>query len=247
MITSCSDVSPTEYLAKLPFITLTLSANALIAPLPEPEFNYLSDRLERVFLYKGQVLFEPGEVAQHVYFPVGAIISMQHVMSDGRTTETHFFGATCMVGATAVEQPSYYRAVVRSAGWAFRLATPLLLEAFKCCPSFQQRSTRAIDKKMAQMAVGLNCLRRHDPPKQLVRWLLRTYDRLLEPVIRMTPSEIANTMGLSLESISTSLKVLEAVGALVCLDEGVGLLDRKKLEERVCECYQVDIRQRQKR
>lgn len=48
--------------------------NALLAELPESEYQRMTAHMELVALEKGRNLFAKGQVPSHVYYPVGALI-----------------------------------------------------------------------------------------------------------------------------------------------------------------------------
>ena len=221
------------------------SSNALLADLPEQEYTLLTAHMKLVSLHKGQTLFEADEVPEFVYYPVGAIVSMLRDLDGGQVVESHIMGATCMVGIGTLGQPSFYRATVRTAGLAYKLRASDLIRAREHCPVYVKRSLQSMNKVMGQMSAGLACAAHHPVSKQLIRWLLRTYDRLLEPSIPMTHQEIADLLGFQRVTITKTLAELSEFGAFATRRGEIVLLDRKKLEEQVCECYQVDIRHRQ--
>ena len=71
------------------------------------------------------------------------------------------------------------RAVVQSAGWAFRLKSQLLKNEFNRSGILMHlllRYTQALITQMSQTAV---CNRHHSLDQQLCRWLLLSLDRLL--------------------------------------------------------------------
>jgi len=71
------------------------------------------------------------------------------------------------------------------------------------------------------------CSRHHSADQQLCRWLLLSYDRLWSNDLAMTQELIANMLGVRRDG-------------LVDYHRGhITVLDRAKLEERVCECYAV--------
>ena len=221
------------------------SSNALLADLPKQEYTQLTTHMKLVSLHKGQTLFEADEVPEFVYYPVGAIVSMLRDLDGGQVVESHIMGATCMVGIGTLGQPSFYRATVRTAGLAYKLRASDLVRAREHCPVYVKRSLQSMNGVMGQMSAGLGCSIRHPVSKQLIRWLLRTYDRLLEPSIPMTHQEIAELLGFQRVTITKTLSGLSECGAIATRRGEIVLLDRQKLEEQVCECYQVDIRHRQ--
>jgi hypothetical protein len=78
----------------------------------------------------GKVLYEAGGTLSHVYFPTTAIVSLLYVMHDGASAEIAVVGNEGVVGVSLFmggeSTPS--RALVQSAGGAFRLTAPLMKE-----------------------------------------------------------------------------------------------------------------------
>jgi len=54
--------------------------NRLLAALPQAELQRWQPQLEPVEMPLGQVLYEPGRVLSHVYFPTIAIVSLLYVL-----------------------------------------------------------------------------------------------------------------------------------------------------------------------
>src|SRR5208337_4604672 len=106
--------------------------NRLLASLPQREFDRLSTHLELVPLLLGQVLYEPGDQLQHVYFPTTAIVSLHYVMESGASAEIAGVGNEGVVGISLFTggdtTPS--SAVVQTAGHAFRLPGLVVKEEF---------------------------------------------------------------------------------------------------------------------
>ena len=50
--------------------------NTLLDGLPQAEYERLTSRMDLVSLVRGRDLFLAGEVPPHVYYPVGALVSM---------------------------------------------------------------------------------------------------------------------------------------------------------------------------
>src|SRR5688500_7630140 len=57
--------------------------NHLLAALSAPERERLLPHLELVELPLGKVLYEPGTLLYHVYFPTDSIVSLLYVLEDG--------------------------------------------------------------------------------------------------------------------------------------------------------------------
>jgi CRP-like cAMP-binding protein len=98
------------------------------------------------------------------------------------------------------------------------------------------RYTQALITQMAQTAV---CNRHHTVEQQLCRWLLLSLDRLPCNELTMTQELIANMLGVRREGVTEAAGKLQAAGMIQYSRGKITVLDRPKLEARVCECYAV--------
>jgi len=211
--------------------------NALLNSLPEPELQAMSRHLELVSLEKGQTLFCTGEIPRHVYYPVGAIVSMMNDADDGLMTETFMLGNACMVGAGTLGQPSFYRASVRSSGLAYRMPVMALEGLRTQCPVYAQASMAAINRMIMQLSQTVVCSKRHPIDQQLIRWMLMTLDRGTGLRIEVTHQELSQILGFRRESVTLQLNKM-AIQQDIAIHRGmIEVVNRSALEMRACECY----------
>ncbi|WFM70675.1 Crp/Fnr family transcriptional regulator [Halomonas sp. CKK8] len=215
--------------------------NHLLAALPRDEYQRLAPHLERVELILGESLVESGKVMRHVYFPVDCIVSLLCVMEDGDSTEIAVVGAEGIVGISLFMggETTPSRAIVQSAGSAYRLKGQLIKDEFDRASTLQYlllRYTQALITQMAQTAV---CNRHHSLDQQLCRWLLLSLDRLPTNELVMTQELIANMLGVRREGVTESAGKLQRAGLISYHRGHISILDRPGLEVRVCECYAV--------
>lgn len=221
--------------------TEDLRKNALLGLLKEEDLITLLPHLEKVTLTLGQSLSESGMQMSHVYFPLDAIVSLLCVMEDGASTEIAVVGYEGIVGVSLFMggETTPSRAIVQSAGTAYRLKGQLLKNEFYRAGPMQRlllRYTQALLTQMAQTAV---CNRHHSLDKQLCRWLLLSLDRLHSNELVMTHELIANMLGVRREGVTESAGKLQRAG-LISYNRGhITVIDRPGLEKRVCECYAV--------
>ena len=230
-----------------PFATGALG-NGLLAALPHSEFDCFSAALEPVSLALGQVLYDPGSQMDHVYFPTTSIVSLLYVMMDGASAEIAIVGNDGLVGVAlfmgGMTTPS--RALVQSAGFGYRLRSQILKDEFHRGGALMHlllRYTQALITQMAQTAV---CNRHHTVDQQLCRWLLLSLDRLVGPELKMTQELIANMLGVRREGVTEAAGKLQSAGLINYSRGQIKVLDRRGLEERVCECYEVVRREAQR-
>jgi CRP-like cAMP-binding protein len=216
-------------------------SNYLLAALPANEQQALESALEPVQLQLGEVIYESGGGLRNVYFPTTAIVSLLYLMENGASAEIAVVGNDGIVGVALFmggeSMPN--RAVVQSAGAAYRLDGQLLKEQFRRGGALQRlllRYTQALLTQMAQTAV---CNRHHTVDQQLCRWLLLSLDRLPTSELTMTQELIANMLGVRREGVTEAAGKLQKAGLIRYRRGRISVLDRPALEQRVCECYQV--------
>src|SRR5947207_11033985 len=102
--------------------------NHLLAALPPSDYERLASHLELIPMKLGDVLYEPGIRLRHVYFPTTCIVSLLYVMEDGASAEIAIVGNEGILGISLFMggETTPSRAVVQSAGHAFRLSAELL-------------------------------------------------------------------------------------------------------------------------
>lgn len=213
----------------------------IIRALPEDALARVSPHLELIELPLGHVLYESGSQLRHVYFPTDSIISLLYVMENGSSAEIAVVGNEGMVGVALFMggETTPNRAIVQSAGWAYRLKSVVLKEEFSRSGPFQHvllRYTQALLTQMAQTAV---CNRHHSLDQQLCRWLLLSLDRLSSNQLTMTQELIANMLGVRREGVTEAAGKLQKQGLIEYSRGRITVLDRPSLERASCECYAV--------
>jgi CRP-like cAMP-binding protein len=219
----------------------TPKQNHLLAALPEAEYARLLPDLELIPMPLEWALYESGDRLGYMYFPTTSIVSLLYVMQSGASAEIAIAGNEGLVGISLFmggeSTPS--RAVVQSAGDGYRLKASILKTEFALGGNLQHlalRYTQALITQMAQTAV---CNRLHALDQQLCRWLLLSLDRLPGNELRMTQELIANMLGVRREGVTEAAGRLQAAGLIHYSRGKITVLDRPKLERRVCECYGV--------
>jgi CRP-like cAMP-binding protein len=216
-------------------------ANQLLAVLPEAEWARLAPHLVEADMPLGQVVYESGGQLEHVYFPTTSIVSLLYVMEDGASAEIAIVGREGIVGIAIFMggETTPSRAIVQSAGHAYRLSARVLKDEFSRGGPVQRlllRYTQALITQMAQTAV---CNRHHSIDQQLCRWLLLSIDRLSSNELKMTQELIANMLGVRRSGVTEAALKLQNAGLIRYSHGHIEVLDRPGLERHVCECYAV--------
>ena len=219
----------------------TPKQNHLLAALSAQDYARLLPDLELMAMPLGLALYESGGQLGYLYFPTSSIVSLLYVMESGASAEIAITGNEGLVGISLFmggeSTPS--RAVVQSAGDGYRLKASILKKEFALGGQFAHlalRYTQALITQMAQTAV---CNRHHTVDQQLCRWLLLSLDRLPSNELMMTQELIANMLGVRREGVTEAAGKLQAAGLIRYHRGKITVLDRPRLEQRVCECYGV--------
>jgi len=205
------------------------------------ELDRLTAHLESVDLKLGEVIYGPNQHIGYAYFPTTCIISLQYIMDTGASAEAAEVGNEGMLGLPILlgANTTPNTAVVQTAGHAYRLEQKILKEEFNFAGTLQRLLLRYTQAMMTQMFQTAACNRHHSIEQQLCRWLLLTADRIPSGELLMTQEMVANTLGVRRESITEAAGSLQHTGCIRYRRGHISILERKKLEARVCECYAV--------
>ncbi|CAN5859594.1 Crp/Fnr family transcriptional regulator [soil metagenome] len=218
-----------------------LSKNFLLAALSADEFALIEPMLAPVSFNLGDSLYEFGEKMDYVYFPTTVIISMLYIMENGATAEIGIVGNDGLLGIALFMggETTTSRAIVQSAGNAFRMKAKDMKEEFAKGGVFQElllRYTQALLTQISQTAV---CNRLHPIEQQLCRWLLLSHDRLDSDKLVMTHDLISNMLGVRREGITLAAQKLAKRKLIINKRGTITVIDRQGLEVAACECYAV--------
>jgi CRP-like cAMP-binding protein len=221
--------------------TVEPTGNRLLARLPREELERLRPHLGHVSFSLGEVIYESGGMQSHIYFPTTAIISLLYLMENGSSAEMGVAGCEGLVGVALFMGGGTVpnRAVVQSAGDAFRMKTKVLQDEFARGGMFQRLLLRYTQALMTQMSQTAVCNRLHTVEQQLCRWLLLSRDRLDSDELVMTQELIANMLGVRREGVTHAAGRLQEGGLISYVRGRITILDRRGLEAAVCECYKV--------
>lgn len=220
---------------------LGMDDNRILAALALNERARLLDDLEQVTLPVGQILYEPGELPPFIHFPTSSIVALMSGAQDGSTTELAMTGKDGFVGIPLVlgGRSSTHRAVVQSAGKAWRLATEIVVWEFNQHGHLERLALSYTQAVMTQLAQSVVCNRLHSVDQQLCRWLLTSLDLLPDNHLAMTQELIATMLGVRREAVTAAAGKLQAAGLIQYRRGHITVTDRPGLEDRVCECYGV--------
>lgn len=215
--------------------------NHLLTILPAEVKQRLFPHLELVQLSLGESMYESGDAMRYVYFPTNSIVSLLYVMESGASAEISVVGNEGILGIALFMggESTPNRAIVQSAGSAYRLQGYRLKEEFSRNEELHNLLLRYTQSLMTQMAQTAVCNRHHTIEQQLCRWLLLSMDRLPTNELTMTQELIANMLGVRREGVTEAAGKLQRQGVIEYHRGKITVVDRIKLEKLSCECYKV--------
>lgn len=221
--------------------TFSQQQNHLLASMTQSEWSQLEPDMEQVDFSRNQVLFESGKTPAYMYFPTTAIVSLLYMTENGASSEVAVIGNDGAVGISLVLSGtnSPNQALVQTAGKGYRMRAQAAKNAISrdsAMLTILLRYSQAMITQVAQTAV---CNRHHTIDQQLCRRLLLSLDRLSSNEITITQEMLSSMLGVRRESVTDAALKLQSAGVISYKRGLITVLDRKALESRSCECYNI--------
>ena len=228
-------------------ITCDPRENQILRALRQAEFEHLAPHLELVTLSRSEVLFEPNDKLQYVYFPVTATASLLCCLEDGTSVEVAMVGNEGVLGVSVLmgtRNVALTQAMINLTGHGYRISIESLQSALarsegRRAGTLKKLILRYAQTLFVQMSQATACNRRHALEQQLCCWLLLSFDRGRSNSLSMTQESIAYILGVRRESITEAAGKLQQAGIIDYHRGHIELKDRVKLETIACECYGV--------
>ncbi|HEX4784251.1 MAG TPA: Crp/Fnr family transcriptional regulator [Candidatus Sulfotelmatobacter sp.] len=215
--------------------------NLILLTLPRKECTQIFPSLEFVRLNLHHVMHEAGEVIKSVYFLNNGMASVLTVLPDGKSVEVGLIGKEGFVGLPVVFgfKTSPLRVVVQGDATAYRLDVTTLRRFLPQCRDLEkqiQRFAMVLAMQSTQLAA---CNRLHDVEERLARWLLMSHDRIGGETMPLTQEFLGQMLGTRRSSVSVAASILQKAGMITYTRGNVTIVDKPKLSEAACDCYQI--------
>ena len=216
-------------------------SNVILLALPDEEYSALRPYLERAELPQNQILHEPGEKIDFVYFLNEGMTSIVALSGDGRSVEVGIVGKEGMVGMslTIGLRRSTFRTIMQIAGNGVRVRSDVFQDVLLAAPTLRTKLGHFGLLHGMQVAQLTACNRLHEVEQRLARWLLMCQDHVDSGALFLTHDFLAQMLGTGRPSVSLAVAALEDAGLIDNARGSVKILNRKGLEEAACECYGV--------
>jgi hypothetical protein len=214
-------------------------ANNLLRHLGERDFALLARHLEYGRLASNQILYNPGDDIDVVYFPCGASLA-SHVVSieDGREVEAILVGCEGAVGGIVSRSylPAYSRTVVKFGGPFVRLSVEKLETAKLRSPSLRDAFMRYATCLLAQLLQSTACNAVHSTEQRAAKWISSTMERMGGNLVPLTHEQLATMLGVGRSYASRVILALKEEGIVETRRGAIMVRNRAALYSRSCRC-----------
>jgi CRP-like cAMP-binding protein len=213
-------------------------ANRILAGLPESELARLLPLLKPVTLSAGEEVSD-GTAGQFIYFPETAVISSISAMEDGKSTEVGMIGFEGVADVTSLlgKDRNGHFLNVSIAGRALKASADDVAREMSARNALQPRLLEYTATYVAQISQRSACGVLHQLEQRFAIWLLLLSDRLPDEVIQITHERIAERLGVRRAGVTVVAANMKAAGIISYSRGSLRILDRGKLEDLACECY----------
>lgn len=213
--------------------------NVILSAIPEREFLLLKPHLRYVAFSAGENLQEPGKHINQCYFINSGLVSLVVDATSGKSVEVGVAGYEGMTGdtlAAGVKRVTHW-SVTEVAGDGFRISAGTLERIMQSARELEKQAHRFTAIQMLQVAQTAACNRLHDVGQRLARWLLMTDDRVRQKTLSVTHDFLSMMLGTDRTSVTAAAQSLQEREVIEYSRGKLRILNRKKLEQAVCECY----------
>ncbi|WP_198783228.1 Crp/Fnr family transcriptional regulator [Shewanella putrefaciens] len=215
--------------------------NQLIHDLPALEQVELLSQAKLVQLNFADLLCQPGELYQYVYFPLTAFISLIAKLPKHPALEMGLIGYEGMLGATTLlstrQVPS--EAIIQGSGKAWRIPIATFEDLLAQSSSLRQILETYLYQLLCQLSQNAVCAHFHSVESRLARWLLMSHDRIQTNELFLTHQFLSDMLGVRRSSITEAAGELQASGCISYNRGRLYILDRQGLLARCCSCYHL--------
>jgi CRP-like cAMP-binding protein len=215
--------------------------NLFLASLSEPDRAALMPHLNLVELERNEMLALQGRPVSQATLPLGAVVSVVTLMSDGRSVESRTVGREGGFGLLHAlgSRMSYEQVTCQIPGPAYRISLDAISDTARRSPELVRSIVVHAQATLVQSAQQCACNALHGVDGRLCRWLLLTQDRCGEDVLPLTQEHLSIMLGVQRTTVTAAAMNLQSRGLIAYSRGKIRVLDRAGLIKCACECYQA--------
>ena len=215
--------------------------NQLLSRFPAEALARWQPSLHTLHLDAGAVLHTAGSLTTHVYFPLDCVVSISLTDRDDKSLSVCLVGRDGLVGLHIIlgTVRALDTSTVVIAGSALRLDAAALMAEFALGGEVAKLLLARTQAKVTHIAQAAYCSRHHSLDQHLCMRLLQMFDYSGRADLHLTQGRLAELLGGRREQVNRTLAQLREAGTLDIERNGLKLLDRQGLWQRVCACHAV--------
>jgi len=215
--------------------------NHILASLLPGDFDRLKAHLEPVELALHEDLLEPGKPAEFVHFLESGMVSLIIALKDGATTEVGLVGNEGLVGIAVPlgGGQSTFEAVVQIPGYALRMRAAGFRDEMETNASLRNAVLNFMQARLIQVSQLVACNSHHSLRQRLARWLLMANDCGKSHDVVLSHEYVAMMLAVQRSTVSLAVGELKDAGVVSTGHGRITIVDRKRLENEACECYEA--------
>lgn len=221
--------------------TLLEDCNKFLDVLPRSDRQLLLSKCHPVKLPQKMVLCSSSSRPTDAYILNTGICSSVSVTAEGESAEVGVIGDEGIVNALLVLGPAhaFTQAVIQVDASGYRIPLVQLASLFRSSAEIHYRLLEYVQSQALAADQIAACHRLHSTEQRLARWLLMMHDRVGTKELNMTQAFLGLLLGIQRPTVTLVAQAMQKRG-LIKLQRGkINIVSREKLEQAVCECYEV--------
>ena len=220
------------------------SPNLLLNALPAATRRECLDAAEKIDFRFGEEIATQGERAKHVYFPGSAVCSLTAGMRSGDKAECAMVGAEGVIGVSLVGGASRnaFTAVVQVGGSGYRIPLARFTELMEEHRALHDAMLAYAGYLLNVVGRSVACNSYHSIVERLARWVLTMHDRVERGELSLTHDMLSQMLTATRPRVSLTAAKLRSMKIIDYRRRTIRILDRKRLEQLSCECYEANRR-----
>ena len=226
---------------------VTVTGNLLFDNLPKQVRVGCLQVAQRYEVEFGEEIFRENDLVSHAFFPVNAVCSVTVKLKAGSKAEVALVGREGFIGVSLLHGPraSWFGATVQIPGCGYWIPLPQLADLFNRNASFREAILLYTWYSFNVLARSGPCNGNHSITERLARWLLTAQDCVRHAVFPFTHNAASQLLAAARPSLSLAAAKLKSMRSIDYRRGKVMIVDRRKLEELTCECYEITRRYQQ--
>lgn len=219
-----------------------LIGNNLLKKLNPDDYELLRPHLEGWSGERGDIVYEPGDHVNYVYFPCNeSMVSFRIILPDGRTVETGLVGREGAVGGIVSNGrlPAFARSVIQFSGLFYRMPLSDLDRIKTQSPAVRNLFSRYADCLLAQIFQTAACNATHTIEQRTAKWLVSALARTSGDRVPLTQEQLGGLLGVGRSYVARVLARFRAEDVVVTRRGHLIIRDQQRLAKSSCHCDEI--------